>query len=191
MWISEAGTILRWFSGAYLMRSSGHILLSLLPISGWLNRSLISWFLFCLVRFLWLFSYVLMAWWQKIIVGTWEVTAGLVLCGPCSSIWRNALICQHMPTILFLHRKGIVYVPKQAPFYFSVLCSLLPCRQNFSVRAVPLLPATSVFCMDPRASYRCLGECGPPFSFCSYGDGGWSSAGPDNLIRVMESCDGL
>jgi hypothetical protein len=44
MWISEAGTILRWFSGAYLTRSSRHILLSLLPISGWLNRSLISWF---------------------------------------------------------------------------------------------------------------------------------------------------
>jgi hypothetical protein len=33
MWISEAGTIHRWFSGAYLMRSSGHILLSLLPMS--------------------------------------------------------------------------------------------------------------------------------------------------------------
>jgi hypothetical protein len=32
----------RWYSGAYLMRSSGHILLSLLPISGWFNRSLIS-----------------------------------------------------------------------------------------------------------------------------------------------------
>jgi hypothetical protein len=44
MWISGAGTILRWFSGAYLMRSSGHILLSLLPISRWLNRSLISWY---------------------------------------------------------------------------------------------------------------------------------------------------
>jgi hypothetical protein len=62
MWISEAGTstIHRWFSGAYLMRSSGHILLSLLPISGWLNRSLISWLLFCAVRFLWFFAYVLM-----------------------------------------------------------------------------------------------------------------------------------
>jgi hypothetical protein len=52
MWISEASSILRWFSGAYL--SSGRILLSLLPISGWLNRSLISWLLFCAVRFLWL-----------------------------------------------------------------------------------------------------------------------------------------
>jgi hypothetical protein len=50
MWISEAGTILRWFSGAYLVRSSGHILLSLLPISGWVNRSLISWLSFCAVR---------------------------------------------------------------------------------------------------------------------------------------------
>jgi hypothetical protein len=37
MWISEAGTIHRWFSGAYLMRSSGHILLSLLT-NGWWNR---------------------------------------------------------------------------------------------------------------------------------------------------------
>jgi hypothetical protein len=53
MWISKAGTIHRWFSGAYLMRSSGHILLSLLPISSWLNRSLISWLLFCEVGFLW------------------------------------------------------------------------------------------------------------------------------------------
>jgi hypothetical protein len=60
MWISEAGTIHRWFSGAYIMRSSGHILLSLLPISVWLNRSLISWLLFCAVRFLWFFAYVLM-----------------------------------------------------------------------------------------------------------------------------------
>jgi hypothetical protein len=60
MWISEAGTILKWFSGAYLMRSSGHILLSLLPISGWLNRSLISWLLFWAVRFLCFFAYVLM-----------------------------------------------------------------------------------------------------------------------------------
>jgi hypothetical protein len=30
MCISEAATILRWFSGAHLMRSSGHIQLSLL-----------------------------------------------------------------------------------------------------------------------------------------------------------------
>jgi hypothetical protein len=60
MCISEAATILRWFSGAYLMRSSGHILLSLLPISCWLNRSLISWMLFCAVWFLWFFAYVLM-----------------------------------------------------------------------------------------------------------------------------------
>jgi hypothetical protein len=59
MCISEAGTILRWFSGAYLMRSSGHILLSLLPIFGWLNRSVISWLL-CAVQFLWFFAYVLM-----------------------------------------------------------------------------------------------------------------------------------
>jgi hypothetical protein len=43
------------------MRSSGHILLSLLPISGWVNRSLISWLLFCAVRFLWFFAYFLMA----------------------------------------------------------------------------------------------------------------------------------
>jgi hypothetical protein len=50
--MSEAGTILRWFSGACLMGSSGHILLSLLPIPRWLNRSLISWFLFCAIRFL-------------------------------------------------------------------------------------------------------------------------------------------
>jgi hypothetical protein len=60
MWISEAGTIHRWFSGAYLMRSSGHILLSLLHISGWVNRSLISWLSFCAVRFLCFFAYVLM-----------------------------------------------------------------------------------------------------------------------------------
>jgi hypothetical protein len=60
MWISEADTIHRWFSGAYLRRSSGHILLSLLPISGWSNRSLISWLLFCAVRFLCFFAYVLM-----------------------------------------------------------------------------------------------------------------------------------
>jgi hypothetical protein len=60
MWISEAGTIHRWFSGAYLMRTSGHILISLLLISGWLNRSLVSWLLFCAVRFLWFFAYVLM-----------------------------------------------------------------------------------------------------------------------------------
>jgi hypothetical protein len=60
MWICEAGTIHRWLSGAYLMRSSGHILLSLLPISGWLNRSLINWLLFCAVRLLWFFAYVLM-----------------------------------------------------------------------------------------------------------------------------------
>jgi hypothetical protein len=60
MWISEAGTIHRWFSGVYLMRSSGHILLSLLPISDWLKRPLISWLLFCAVRFLWFFAYVLM-----------------------------------------------------------------------------------------------------------------------------------
>jgi hypothetical protein len=58
MWISEAGTIHRWFSGTYLMRSSGRILLSLLPTSGWLNRSLISCLLFCAVRFLWFFAYV-------------------------------------------------------------------------------------------------------------------------------------
>jgi hypothetical protein len=60
MCISEAGTIHRWFSGAYLMRFSGHILLSLLPTSGWLNRSLISWLLFCAVWFLWFFAYFLM-----------------------------------------------------------------------------------------------------------------------------------
>jgi hypothetical protein len=96
MWIIEAGTFHRWFSGACLMRSSGHILLNLLPISGSLNRSLIilklvvcillredghktetcsgysikysnqccvrsliSWLLFCAVRFLWFFAYVL------------------------------------------------------------------------------------------------------------------------------------
>jgi cellulose synthase/poly-beta-1,6-N-acetylglucosamine synthase-like glycosyltransferase len=59
MCISDAGTILRWFSGPYLMRSSSHILLSLLPISGWLNRSLIIWLLFCAVQFLWFFAYVL------------------------------------------------------------------------------------------------------------------------------------
>jgi hypothetical protein len=47
-------------SDGSLMRSSGHILLSLLPISGWLNRSLIIWLLFCAVRFLWFFAYVLM-----------------------------------------------------------------------------------------------------------------------------------
>jgi hypothetical protein len=62
MWISEAGTILRWFSGAYLTRSSGHILLSFLPVSGWLNRSVISWLLFCAVRFFLFFAYVLMTW---------------------------------------------------------------------------------------------------------------------------------
>jgi hypothetical protein len=56
----QVGTTHRWLSGAYLMRSSGHILLSLLPISGWLNRSLISWMLFRAVRFLWFFAYVLM-----------------------------------------------------------------------------------------------------------------------------------
>jgi hypothetical protein len=44
-----------WFSGADLMRPSGHILLSLLPISG----CLISWLLFCAVRFLWFLAYVL------------------------------------------------------------------------------------------------------------------------------------
>jgi hypothetical protein len=42
------------------MRSSGHILLSLLPISDSLNRSLISWLLFCAVRFFLFFAYVLM-----------------------------------------------------------------------------------------------------------------------------------
>jgi hypothetical protein len=52
MWISEAGTIHRWFSG--------HILWSLLPISGWVNRSLISWLSFCAVRFLCFFAYVFM-----------------------------------------------------------------------------------------------------------------------------------
>jgi hypothetical protein len=46
--------------GAYLMRSSGHILLSLLPFLGWLNRYLINWLLFCAVRFLWFFACVLM-----------------------------------------------------------------------------------------------------------------------------------
>jgi hypothetical protein len=60
MCISEAGTIHPWFSGAYLMWSSSHILLSLLPILGSLNRSLISWLLFCAVRFLWFFAYFLM-----------------------------------------------------------------------------------------------------------------------------------
>jgi hypothetical protein len=60
MCISEAGTIHRWFSGAYLMRSSGHILLSLLHILDWLNRSLISWLLFCAVRLLWFFTHDLM-----------------------------------------------------------------------------------------------------------------------------------
>jgi hypothetical protein len=34
--------------------------LSLLPISGWVNRSLISWLSFCAVRFLCFFAYVLM-----------------------------------------------------------------------------------------------------------------------------------
>jgi hypothetical protein len=57
MWISEAGTIHRWFSGAYLMTSSGHILLSLLPMLGWVNRSLISWLSFCAVRFLCFFAW--------------------------------------------------------------------------------------------------------------------------------------
>jgi hypothetical protein len=74
MCISEACIILRWFSGAYLMRSSGHILLSLLPISGWLNRSLISLLLFCAVRFLWFFSYVLMTW-KKIGTRTSDLSA--------------------------------------------------------------------------------------------------------------------
>jgi hypothetical protein len=40
------------------MRSSGHILLSLLPISGRLSRSLISCLLFCAVRFLCFFASV-------------------------------------------------------------------------------------------------------------------------------------
>jgi hypothetical protein len=57
MCISKVDT---WFSGAYLTRSSGHILLRFLSISGWLSRSLISWLLFCEVRFLWFFTYVLM-----------------------------------------------------------------------------------------------------------------------------------
>jgi hypothetical protein len=42
------------------MRFSGHILLSLVPTSGSLNRSLISWLLFCAVRFFLFFTYVLM-----------------------------------------------------------------------------------------------------------------------------------
>jgi hypothetical protein len=42
------------------MRSSGHVLLSLLSIPGWLNRSLISWLLFCVDRFLCFFAYALM-----------------------------------------------------------------------------------------------------------------------------------
>jgi hypothetical protein len=40
MYISEAGTILRWFSGAYLKRPSGHILWSLLSVDPELSASL-------------------------------------------------------------------------------------------------------------------------------------------------------
>jgi hypothetical protein len=65
------------------MRSSGHILLSLLPISGWLNRSLISWLLFCAVRFLGFFSYVLAT----------SVTYGMLksLCKVTFDIYQGAL----------------------------------------------------------------------------------------------------
>jgi hypothetical protein len=54
------------------MRSSGHILLSLLPILGGVNRSLISWLSFCAVRFLCFFAYALMP----------SVTYGIKLINP-------------------------------------------------------------------------------------------------------------
>jgi hypothetical protein len=56
VYTSEAGTILRWFTGAYLERSSGHVLWSLLSIFGWLSRSRIRWLLFWAIRFLCFFA---------------------------------------------------------------------------------------------------------------------------------------
>jgi hypothetical protein len=80
LWISEADTIHRWSSGAYVMRSSGHILLSLLPISG----CLISWLLFYAVGFLCFFAYVLIT----------SVTYGMrkSLCKVTFDMYQGALV---------------------------------------------------------------------------------------------------
>jgi hypothetical protein len=105
MYVSETGTIIRWFSGACLERSSDNVLWSLLSISGWFNRSRIKWLLFWAVRFLCFFAYARM---NSFTYGMWKLLCRvyqgakgfvgvrkqeiLICCGQeCDGIWKQLL----------------------------------------------------------------------------------------------------
>lgn len=104
---------------------------------------------------------------------------------------------------LFAQKRNQVSPQNGVPLYFSFLCSLLFSCHYFSFLFLPFVthcPHSQVALPSPPY-FHCLLHgsqhimsvgmwvC-PPFSFCPTG-GAWSSAAPDNLIRVMESCDRL
>jgi hypothetical protein len=111
----------------------------------------------------------------------------------------------YLPTFVICTEKESSESPKRSSslFFLSLLYVLFPSQLLISVPSF----CDSLFfsfsgCSPPSPCLLCLLHgsqhnmsvdvwvC-PPFSFCPTGGGAWSSAVPDNLIRVMESCDRL